>query len=313
MSQLESGEARERSVEPIRRLVFFGTPELSARYLRALRDDDYEVVLAVTRQPKRRGRGGLLTPSPVEAAARELGVPVSYDMHDAVEMRADLGLVVAYGRIIPTTVLEHCRLVNVHYSLLPRYRGAAPMERAILNGDEVSGVSLMEVSSGLDEGEVYDSVEVLIRDLSLSQVEDLLTQAGIAMVRRALQGGRAWLSAGVAQSGEVTYAGKLKPEEYRIDWTRSAEELVRVVRLERAYCFFDERRLRVEAAATSLGCDEASSRTPGEIYRAPDGRWLVACGDGSALEVVSVRPEGRRSQGFREFVWGLRTETPLLR
>jgi methionyl-tRNA formyltransferase len=274
--------------------------------------EGYEVVLVVTRPPKRRGRGGALTPSPVEVAARELGCRVTYDMSDVLGERADLGLVVAYGRIIPDPVVAAFPLVNVHYSLLPNYRGAAPMERAILNGDEISGVSLMAITSGLDEGEVYDREEVPLRGRYLSEVSEILTLAGLSMVRRNLKGGREWLLQGVPQAEGATYAPKLRPEELRVDWSRSAEEVLSLVRLERAYCLYEDRRLKIERAEVIAGRRWRGNLVCGEVFQEDHDRWVVACGGGSAIELVTVRPEGRRSQSFREFLRSLRRDAVVL-
>ena len=141
------------------RLVYLGTPEMAVPSLRALVDAGHEIVLVVTGVDKRRGRGGDLSPSPVKAAALELGLPVSHDVDDVldvVERRgAELGVVVAFGRIIKPHVLEAVPMINGHFSLLPRWRGAAPVERALLAGDEVTGVWVRALEETLVTGVVY--------------------------------------------------------------------------------------------------------------------------------------------------------------
>src|SRR5205085_5491799 len=137
------------------KLAFLGTPEIAVPPLRALVADGHDVRLAVTRADKRRGRGGHLMPSPVKVAAQDLGLPVTDRVDDAIDAGADLGVVVAYGRLIKPHVLAALPMVNIHFSLLPRWRGAAPLERAILAGDSETGVCLMQLEEGLDTGPVY--------------------------------------------------------------------------------------------------------------------------------------------------------------
>ena len=141
--------------ERMARLAYLGTPEMAVPPLRALAGAGHDIALCVTRPDRRRGRGSLTTPSPVKEAATELGIPVSHDMDDVAGARVELAVVVAFGRIIPARLLAEVPMVNLHFSLLPRWRGAAPVERAILAGDRETGVCLMKVEEGLDTGPVY--------------------------------------------------------------------------------------------------------------------------------------------------------------
>jgi len=140
------------------RLVYLGTPDMAVPPLRALHDAGHDIALVVSGADKRRGRGGATSPSPVKAVALELGLPVTADPDDVLAVAADLGVVVAYGRIIRPHVLAHLPMVNLHFSLLPRWRGAAPVERAILAGDDRTGVCVMAVEETLDTGGVYARV-----------------------------------------------------------------------------------------------------------------------------------------------------------
>lgn len=128
---------------------------MAVRPLQDLVAAGHDIALCVTRPDRRRGRGGAVTPSPVKEAALDLGVPISHEMEDVAEAGVELAVVVAYGRIIPVTLLERVPMVNLHFSLLPRWRGAAPVERAILAGDRETGVCLMQLEEGLDTGPVY--------------------------------------------------------------------------------------------------------------------------------------------------------------
>src|SRR5205807_7717429 len=137
------------------RLAFLGTPEAAVPPLRALVNAGHDVVLVVTQPDKRRGRGSATMPSPVKAAALELGLPVTERVDDVLDANVELGVVVAFGRLIKPQVLDKVPMINMHFSLLPRWRGAAPVERAILAGDRETGVAIMQLEEGLDTGPVY--------------------------------------------------------------------------------------------------------------------------------------------------------------
>lgn len=141
------------------RLAYFGTPEMAVPPLQALVAAGHDVALVVTRVDKRRGRGSELSPSPVKAAALELGLPVSHSVDDVLGRDIELGVVVAFGQLIKPHVLTEVPMVNMHFSLLPRWRGAAPVERALLAGDTETGVCLMQLEEGLDTGPIYDNLE----------------------------------------------------------------------------------------------------------------------------------------------------------
>ena len=193
------------------RLAYLGTPELAVPPLRALVGAGHHVVLCVTRPDRRRGRGGRTMPSPVKAAATELGVPVGHDIEDLASTDAELGVVVAFGRIIPARLLDVLPMVNVHFSLLPRWRGAAPLERAILAGDAETGVCLMKVEAGLDSGPVYAVRRVPLGEATLAELRDELVDVGTAMLVESLRGGVAGLPTPEPQRGEITIAREGQP------------------------------------------------------------------------------------------------------
>lgn len=235
----------------VRRVVYLGTPEVAVPPLRALHAAGYEIPLVVTRADKRRGRGSALLPSPVKAAATDLGLPVTTDVDDLLEVGADLGVVVAFGRIIRPHVLDRLPMVNLHFSLLPRWRGAAPVERAILAGDARTGVCVMAVEEGLDTGGVYRRAEVDIGpDDTLHELRGRLVDVGTDLLVRALAEG---LGDPEPQVGEPTYADKIDPDELRLDWARPAVALHRVVRLGGAWTTFRGKRLKVHEAAVVDG------------------------------------------------------------
>jgi methionyl-tRNA formyltransferase len=228
------------------KLVYLGTPEMAVPPLCALVADGHEVALVVTRVDRRRGRGSAVAPSPVKAAALELGIPVSHEVDDVLATGADLGVVVAFGRIIKPHVLAAVPMVNLHFSLLPRWRGAAPVERALLAGDEVTGVCVMDVEEGLDTGGVYARVEVPIGPTTTGdELRDELVRLGTDLLVDTLRTG---LGEPEPQVGEPTYAAKITPEELRIDWSRPAGELDRLVRLGGAWTTFRGERMKIHAA-----------------------------------------------------------------
>lgn len=230
---------------PPRRLAYLGSPELAVPPLRALVGAGFEVALVVSQPDRKRGRGGALVPTPVKEAALELGLPVSDRMADVVDADVDLGVVVAFGRIIPVSVLERVPMVNLHFSLLPRWRGAAPVERAILAGDDRTGVDLMVVEEGLDTGGIYRRAELPIGpDDDLETLRARLVAAGTELLVNALQQG---LGAPKPQEGETTYASKIDRAEREIDWTRPAVDVHRQVRVGGAWTTAGGKRLKVHA------------------------------------------------------------------
>lgn len=225
------------------RLVYLGTPAMAVPPLEALVAAGHEVVLVVTGVDKRRGRGNDLSPSPVKEAAIRLGLPVSHALDDVIAVGADLGVVVAFGRIIKPHVLAALPMVNLHFSLLPRWRGAAPVERALLAGDDVTGVCVMAVEEGLDTGGVFARVEVPIGPTTTAdELRRALVTVGTQLLVDTLASG---LGDAEPQAGVATYAAKIDPAELRIDWARPAAEVDRLVRLGGAWTTFRGARVKI--------------------------------------------------------------------
>lgn len=257
-----------------RSLVFLGTPAMSVPPLRALHAAGFDIRLVVTNADKRRGRGGRTEPSPVKAAATELGLPVSHVVDDVIDAGADLGVVVAFGRIIKPHVLEALPMVNLHFSLLPRWRGAAPVERAILAGDDRTGVDLMVVEEGLDTGAVYARAELDVGpDETADELRVRLVEAGTALLVEHLQAG---LGEPTPQVGEPVYAHKLGPDDLHIDWSTPAEHIHRQVRVGGAWTTFRGERFKVWR--TSLQ---------------PTGAGVVHPTGTTPIELLEVQPAGR--------------------
>lgn len=272
------------------RLAYFGTPEMAVPPLRALVAAGHDVALVVTRVDKRRGRGSELSPSPVKAAALELGIPVSHSVDDVLGRDVELGVVVAFGQLIKPNVLAEVPMVNMHFSLLPRWRGAAPVERAVLAGDTETGVCLMQLEEGLDTGPIYDTVRLPMA--ATATADDLrrdLVVIGTAQLVRCLA---APLPHPDPQHGEPLYAAKIRPEELRIDWSQPVEQIDRLVRLGGAWTTFRGKRLKVVAVSCGEPESDAWDRSPEQPLQ--------------GLRLVTVQPEGKGPMPYADFARGAR-------
>jgi methionyl-tRNA formyltransferase len=303
----------------VTRLAFLGTPEVAVGFLRALHGAGHDVALVVTAPDRRRGRGSALVPTPVKQCALDLALPVSSRVADVLEARVELGVVVAFGTLIRADVLGQVPMVNLHFSLLPRWRGAAPVERAILAGDERTGVCVMALDEGLDTGPVYARVEASIRPgETAAELRARLADLGTALLLERLAGGVATLGTPVPQRGEALYAAKIDSGERRLAWQRSAVELDRLIRIGRTWTTFRGKRLIVERARVARGAEPGGQvAVPGDegaearalgLARPVPGTLVgdqVVCGQG-CLELLEVRPEGRSILAFDAWLRGAR-------
>lgn len=308
------------------RVVFFGTPAFAVPTLDALLASVHTVVGVVTQPDRPKGRGQQISESPVKARAMAAGVPVLQPTRlkdeaflDAVRAwRADLGVVAAYGRLLPQVLLDipPRGLVNVHASLLPAWRGASPIQRAVLHGDPVSGVTIMRVVLALDAGPMLARVEVPVApDDTSGSLEGRLAVAGASLLRDVVDRmGRGEPIVEAPQDDtQATLAPRIEKHEGAIDWTRPAWELDCHVRgmhpWPGAWTFVDGQRLMVrEARAADV---PAGSTTPGGLVSGDGDALLLACGDGRCLRVSRVQPEGRRVMTAREWLLGRRATTPV--
>jgi methionyl-tRNA formyltransferase len=246
----------------------------------------------------------------VKAAATDLGLAVTDKLQDALEAGVELGVVVAYGRIIPADVLEQLPMVNLHFSKLPRWRGAAPVERAILAGDAVTGVCLMAVDVGLDTGDVYAEEDTPIDESeSAEELRRRLVGIGSRLLEVHLGGGLAGLPTPRPQVGEPTYAEKIRPEELQLHWDTGAVQLHRVIRLGRAWTTFRGKRLRVlKAAPVPLGDHEGDTAAPEGAGPGTLHGVEVTTGEETRLRLITVQPEGRQPMDAADWLRGARPE-----
>ncbi len=298
------------------RTIFLGTPEFAIPSLRALRDK-VELVAVVTQPDRPQGRGRKVAPPPVAQVARELGVPVLQPVKlrdpavvEALRaLRPDVIVTVAYGKIIPPQILTLPPLgcINVHPSLLPKYRGASPIQAALANGERETGVTIMYQSEALDAGDIILQRRVPIApDDTAQTLEARLAEEGAhALVEALVLIADGKVPRRPQDESQTTYAGKLTKESGRIDWTQSATALVNFIRAmdpwPSAYTWHRGKLLKI---CKGQALEGASASQPGVVTEARRGEgFVVATGQGSLL-VTEVQPEGRRRMTADEYVRG---------
>jgi methionyl-tRNA formyltransferase len=299
------------------RLIFMGTPDFAVPTLRALAEQGHEIVAVYTRAAKPAGRGMKLQPTPVELEARRLGIsvltPTTLKTAEAQQEfkahRADAAVVVAYGMILPQAILDTPKLgcFNLHASLLPRWRGAAPINRAIMAGDAESGVMVMKMDAGLDTGDVAMAERIVITDaMTAADLHDALAPLGAGLTARAV---------GALERGDlrltpqsevgVTYAAKIEKNEARIDWEKPAHAVLRHIHglspFPGAWC---EMPIEGETRVKILRCELAArSGASGELL---DDRLTIACKEG-AIRILELQRAGKQPMKADDFLRG----TPL--
>lgn len=294
------------------RIIFAGTPPFAAAALEALADAGHDISLVLTQPDRPAGRGMKLTSSAVKQAALARGLPVyqpaSLKTPEAqAELRAadaDVMVVAAYGLILPQAVLDLPRFgcLNIHASLLPRWRGAAPIQRAILAGDHETGITIMQMDAGLDTGAMLAKTVVLILDAdTAASLHDTLAAAGARAIVEALEH-YSTLVPQAQDDSRATYAAKLSKEEARLDWNQPADVLARAVRAYNpapgAWTLLDGAPLKIWAAQAVAGAGH-----PGEVLRAEAEQLVIACGSG-ALALHDVQPAGSKRMPAAAFLAG---------
>jgi len=285
--------------ERAKRIVYIGTPEIAVAPLRALVASGFDVELVVTGVDKRRGRGTQTTANPVKTAALALGIPISHNINDVLKLNPDglLGVVVAFGSIIATEVLQHVPMINIHYSALPRWRGAAPVERAILEGDNTTAVCIIQVVEQLDAGDVLASAPCTIReDDSVAGLRDRLGHLALPLLIDICSNG---VSSQQAQVGDVVIARKISTNDLAITWSSSPDQISRQIRLGNAFTFFEGMRFKVHEVS------RVSEQLPEGSISFNDGMVLVGTREGS-LQLLTVQPEGKPRIAASEWARGAR-------
>jgi methionyl-tRNA formyltransferase len=303
------------------RTVFFGTPAFAVPSLEALMASSHRVVAVVSQPDRPKGRGHQLQPTPTKLVSQRHGIPVLQPakirdeafLQEIRDLAPDLGVVAAYGRILPDALLQIPRLgmINVHASLLPRYRGAAPVQRAVLAGETETGVTIMRVVQELDAGPTFAFARVPIPpDATSGDVEAVLARVGADLLIGVIDR----LAAGTAgetpqDAARSTHASKVTKAEGTIDWSQPARVIHNQVRGLQPWPLAATRlgaeRLVIRRTAVA---DGQTDHPPGTILEARGDSLIVACGSGTRLQIVELQPEGRRSMRAREFLAGRRLD-----
>ncbi|MBW5812141.1 methionyl-tRNA formyltransferase [Yersinia kristensenii] len=296
------------------RIIFAGTPDFAARHLGALLSSQHQIVGVFTQPDRPAGRGNKLTPSPVKVLAEQHNIPVfqpkslrpEENQHLVADLNADIMVVVAYGLILPASVLVMPRLgcINVHGSLLPRWRGAAPIQRSLWAGDAKTGVTIMQMDVGLDTGDMLHKIECNIQpeDTSATLYDKLaqLGPQGLLVTLQQLAEGRAQPE--VQDEAQVTYAEKLSKEEAKLDWSLSAVQLERCIRAFNpwpvSYFVVDEQPIKVWQAQVLATVDNVA---PGTIIQADKHGIQIATADG-VLNITQLQPAGKKAMSAADLL-----------
>lgn len=289
------------------KLIFAGTPEFSAIHLKALIESEHQLIAVYTQPDRPAGRGKKLQASPVKKLAQEAGIPVyqpgslksEQAQAELAALRADALIVVAYGLILPQPVLDAPRLgcVNVHASLLPRWRGAAPIQRAIEAGDTTTGTTIMQMDAGLDTGDMLATARVdILPDTTAASLHDSLAAAGAPLLIEVLQDLAGHQGRAQPQDNSLaTYAHKILKPEAAIDWGRSATELDRAIRAFNPFpvCFSTLGDQRVKVWQARVAGNAPISEPVGTILNADRNGLLVNCGEGQLMIEQLQLPGGK--------------------
>ncbi|CAM3352629.1 methionyl-tRNA formyltransferase [Marinicrinis lubricantis] len=309
-------------------ILFMGTPDFAVPCLEALLHEGYSIKAVVTQPDRPKGRKKVLTPPPVKEVALKHGLPVlqpekvKHALDEIAALEPDLIVTAAYGQILPKALLDLPRLgaINVHASLLPKYRGAAPIQYAIMNGDSVTGVTIMYMEEGLDTGDMISKVEIPIgREDDAGTMFDVLSHAGAKLLMDTLPGLLSGsLQAEPQNDEEATYAKTIKREDERIDWTRTSNEIYNHVRAlspwPGAFTTWNGEVFKIWSAddpekTTAAGDDTKSA--PGTVLQAAEGILTVRTGDG-ALRLKEIQPAGKKRMNVESFLTGKGIQTGTL-
>lgn len=295
------------------RIVFFGTPLFAVPSLKALLQSGEEIVAVVTQADKKRGRDRIPSPPPVKEFAihSEIKVLQPTNMKDHAFlnelsfMKPDIIVVVAYGKILPLPILKLPPLgcINVHASLLPKYRGAAPIQWALINGEKKTGVTTMLMDEGLDTGNILLQEETEIADEDTAEtLSQRLSEMGASLLMKTIKGIKDGSLKPVPQGGAPSCAPPLKKEDGRIDWSKSATEIFNFVRgmypWPCAYCYFKKERIKITRVKVLEG-----SGMPRRVEKASKDELIVGTGEG-LISILELQPEGKKSMPATAFLQG---------
>ena len=310
----------------MKKVIFMGTPAFSVPILQALIDEETIEIVGVVPQPDRKvGRKQIITPPPVKQLAVEHNLTMyqpeklsgSDEMKEILTLDIDLIITAAYGQYVPTKLLNaptH-RAINVHASLLPKYRGAAPIHYAVLNGDEKTGVTIMYMEKEMDAGNIISQREIAINDEDdTGNLFEKLSLVGRDLLMDTLPAIFAGENESIVQNeDEVTFSPMISKEQEKIDWTLTAREVFNHIRALRpapgAYTILEDQRFKIWAAEV---VEDNTSAEPGTIIFADTKEMYVACGEGSVLSLIEVQPSGKKRMPVANFLAGTQIEEGTL-
>ncbi len=305
------------------KIVFFGSPALALPSLKKLLESDHSIDLIITQPDRPSGRGKKLMPCPVKKTALNLNIsyyqplkirkdPVA--LQKIKEVEPDLNVVVAYGQIIPSSIiyLPRYNSLNVHFSLLPKYRGASPVQWALLEGEEKTGITIFELNEKMDEGDILTQEEVnILPDENAAELEARLAQKGAdLLIKTITQIDK--LKHRQQDHSQATYAPKIRKEDGKIDWTKNSLDIERKIRAftpwPSAYAFFKDIRIKIHKGK-KLERDAPPGSSPGEISRIEKEGIEVSCAEGSTFLIESLQPENRKRMDAYAFSLGAEIKT----
>ncbi|OGC23969.1 methionyl-tRNA formyltransferase [candidate division WOR-1 bacterium RIFOXYC2_FULL_37_10] len=305
------------------KIIFFGTPTPAAVCLKTLIGVEEEIIYVISQPDRKKGRGLHLTPSPVKELAIQNKIPVETPekikdetfIKKIKSLNPDLIIVAAYGKILPKQILDIPKYgaINIHASLLPKYRGAAPIQHALLNGEKETGITIMQLDEGLDTGDIIlqEKLEIEPKDTSAILLDKLFAK-GASLLLEAIKQIKNGTAKMIPQNDlKATYAKLITKEMGKINWAKPAEEINNQIRAltpwPSAYTFLDKKMLKIfEAAVVPL----SEVRKPGEVIETKD-QLIVACGKDS-LSIIDVQLEGKRKMPIADFLKGYTSKLPVI-
>ncbi len=298
-------------------VVFMGTPAFSAPILRMLHEEGYQVLAVVTQPDRPVGRKKVLTPPPVKEEAVRLGLPViqpeklrgSEELQQIIDLGADLVITAAFGQILPKELLEAPRLgcINVHASLLPQYRGGAPIHQAIIDGQDTTGVTIMYMAEKLDAGDIISQQGIVIEDTDhTGSMFEKLSEVGRELLKNTLPSIIDGTNPRIPQDeSKVTFASNISREQERIDWSKEARTIYNQVRglhpWPVAYTTFEGANFKIWWAQVGT---TANDRQPGEVVAIHNDNFEIATGEGGSLAVYDLQPAGKKRMTAQEYLRG---------
>ena len=296
--------------------VFMGTPDFAAEVLKALYDSDNEVAMVFTQPDRAKDRGKKIQFTPVKELALVHGTAVYQPeklrtdqavMEELKKVSPDIIVVAAYGQILPEEVLKLPKhgCINVHASLLPKLRGASPIQMAIVTGEEETGVTIMQMEKGLDTGDMLSAESIAIGDMTAGQLHDRLAQIGGRLLIRTIKDISEGKASPVKQDdSKATYAGRISKKDGKIDFSKSPQEIERLIRgfdpWPGAFCFLDGQQIKLWKA---VPCGEKTSAEDGEVISAGNEGLKIACG-GDSLMITELQAPGKKRMNAGDYLRG---------